>query len=59
MLQSAENISTETGLCFTYLQRTTAHSVQNLLSPRLLSEDVKIRIYKTIILLVVLYGCET
>jgi sorting nexin-29 len=35
------------------------HSVQGLLSSRLLSEDVKIRIYKTIILLVVLYGCET
>ena len=32
------------------------HSVQNLLSSRLLS---KIKIYRTIILLVVLYGCET
>jgi hypothetical protein len=29
------------------------------LSSRLLSENVKIRIYKTIILPVVLYGCET
>ncbi|PNF18551.1 hypothetical protein B7P43_G08490 [Cryptotermes secundus] len=35
------------------------HSVQNLLSSRLLPENVKITIYKTIILLVVLYGCET
>jgi hypothetical protein len=34
------------------------HSVQNLLSSRL-SKNVKIRIYKTIILPVVLYGCET
>jgi hypothetical protein len=35
------------------------HSVQNLLSSRLLSKNVKLRIYKTIILPVVLYGCET
>jgi hypothetical protein len=35
------------------------HSVQNLLSSRLLSKNLKIRIYKTIILPVVLYGCET
>jgi hypothetical protein len=37
------------------------HSVQNLLSSRLPSKDIKIRIdeYKTIILPVVLYGCET
>jgi hypothetical protein len=35
------------------------HSVQNLLSSRLLSKNIKIRIYKTIILPVVLYGCET
>jgi hypothetical protein len=35
------------------------HSVQNLLSSRLLSKYVKVRIYKTIILPVVLYGCET
>jgi len=32
------------------------HSVQNLLSSRLLSKNVKIRIYRTIILPVVLYG---
>jgi sorting nexin-29 len=35
------------------------HSVQNRLSSRLLSRNVKIRIYKTIILPVVLYGCDT
>jgi hypothetical protein len=34
-------------------------SVQNPLSSHLLSENVKIRICKTIILPVVLYGCET
>jgi hypothetical protein len=35
------------------------HSVQNLLSSHLLSKDVRIRIYKTIILPEVLYGCDT
>jgi hypothetical protein len=35
------------------------HSDQKLMSSRLLSKNVKIRIYKTIILPVVLYGCET
>jgi hypothetical protein len=35
------------------------HSVQNLLSSHLLSKTIQIRIYKTIILPVVLYGCET
>jgi hypothetical protein len=35
------------------------HSVQNLLSSSVLSKDLKIRIYKTINLLVVLHGCET
>jgi hypothetical protein len=35
------------------------HSVQKLLSSRLLSKNVKIKIYKTIILLVVLHWCET
>jgi len=33
--------------------------VQNLLSSRSLSKNLKIKIYKTIILPVVLYGCET
>jgi len=35
------------------------HSVQNLLSSRLLSKNLKIKIYRTIILPVILYGCET
>jgi hypothetical protein len=37
------------------------HSAQNLFSSRLLSKNIKIRIYKTIILpmVLVLYGCET
>jgi len=35
------------------------HSVQNLLSSRLLSKNLKIKIYRTIIWPVVLYGCET
>jgi hypothetical protein len=34
-------------------------SVQNLLSSRLLSENIKIKVWRTRILLVVLYGCET
>jgi hypothetical protein len=35
------------------------HSVQSILSSRLLSRKVKVKIYKTIVLPVVLYGCET
>jgi hypothetical protein len=35
------------------------HSVQNLLSSTLLSKHLKIKIYRTIILPIVLYGCET
>jgi hypothetical protein len=35
------------------------HSVHSLLPSRLLSRNVKFKIYKTIILPVVLYGCET
>jgi hypothetical protein len=35
------------------------HLVQSLLSSRLLSRNVKVKIYKTIILPVVLYGRET
>jgi hypothetical protein len=33
--------------------------VQNLLSSSLLSKSIKIKIYRTIILPAVLYGCET
>jgi len=35
------------------------YSAQNLLSSNLLSKNLKIKIYRTIILPVVLYGCET
>jgi len=35
------------------------HSVQNLMSSSLLSKNIKIKIYRTIILPVVVYGCET
>jgi hypothetical protein len=35
------------------------HSVQNLPSSRLLSKNLKIRVYKMIILPAVLYWCET
>jgi hypothetical protein len=35
------------------------YSVQNLLSSPLISKNLKIEIYKTVILPVVLYGCET
>jgi hypothetical protein len=34
------------------------HSVKNLLPSRLISKNLKIKIYKTVILTVVLYGCE-
>ena len=35
------------------------HLVQNILSSSLLSKNLKIKIYRNIILHVVLYGCET
>jgi len=35
------------------------HSVQNIFSSSLLSKNVKIKIHRTIILPVVLHGCET
>ena len=35
------------------------HSVQNVLSCSLLFNDIKIKIYRNIILSFVLYGCET
>ena len=35
------------------------HSVQNLLSSSMLSRNIKIKIYRTIILPVDLHGCET
>jgi hypothetical protein len=41
------------------LGTTCSHSAENLLSFRLLSKNVKIRIDKTTVLLVMLYGYET
>jgi hypothetical protein len=35
------------------------YSGQNLLSSHLISKDLKIKIYKTVILLTVLHGCKT
>jgi hypothetical protein len=35
------------------------HSVQNLLCSSLLSENIKIKVYRTVVLPVVLYGCAT
>ena len=35
------------------------YSLEKILSSRLLSKKLKVKIYKTIILPVVLYGCET
>jgi hypothetical protein len=40
-------------------ENTCYHSVQSLLSSRLLSWNVNVKIYKTVILSVVLYECET
>jgi hypothetical protein len=40
-------------------RRLNYHSVQKLLSSLLLCKNIEIRIYKTIILPVVLYGCKT
>jgi hypothetical protein len=41
------------------LGNACCHSVQNLLSSRLPSKNLKIKIYRSIILPVVLYGSET
>jgi hypothetical protein len=41
------------------LGNASYYSVQNLLSSRLISKNLKIKIYKTVILPVVMYGCET
>jgi hypothetical protein len=42
-----------------YYERACYHSVKNLLSSRLLSKNLKIRIYETVMLPMALYGCET
>jgi hypothetical protein len=45
--------------CRLNLGNACYYSVQSILSSRLLSKNLKIKIYKTVILPVVLYGCET
>ena len=45
--------------CSSYSYIVFRHSAQNLLSSRLLSKNLMNKIYRTIILPVVLYGCET
>ena len=52
------NVSYISAWCH-YIRKFCYHSVQNLLSSRLLSKILKIKIYRTLILPVVLYGCET
>jgi hypothetical protein len=54
-----ENSIQEEIKCRLKLGNTRYYSVQNLLSSSLLSKTLKIKIYRTIILPVVLYGCET
>ena len=44
--------------CRLKLGNACCYSVQNLLSSRLLSKNLKLKLYRTIILPVVLYGCE-
>jgi hypothetical protein len=41
------------------IEYSFSNSVQNLLSSRLISKNLQIKIYETVILSVVLYGCET
>jgi hypothetical protein len=45
--------------CTLKLGNACYYSMQNLLSSSLLSETLKTKIYRTMILPVVLYGCET
>ncbi|KAJ4448807.1 hypothetical protein ANN_00198 [Periplaneta americana] len=44
---------------FPVMKYEIEYSVEKLLSSSLLSKNLKVRIYKTVILPVVLYGCET
>jgi len=41
------------------LGNASYHSVQNLLTSRLLSRNLRVKVYRILILPVVLYGCET
>ena len=42
-----------------YMVNACYYSLEKILSSRLLSKKLKVNIYKTILLQVVLYGCET
>ena len=64
MLQITPEETEQLTLCFFIVHMFMSgnacyYSVQNLFSSRLLSKNLKIKIYRTIILPVVLYGCET
>jgi hypothetical protein len=54
-----QNSIQEVVKCRLSLWNASYYSVQNLLPSSLLSKKLKIRIYRTIIFPVVLYGCET
>ena len=58
-LLTSENSILEEIKCRHKAGNSCYYSVQTLLSSRLLSKNLKIKIYKTIMLPVVLYGCET
>jgi len=55
---TSQNSIQEEIKCILKLGNACYYSVQNHLSSRLLSKNLKIEIYRTIILPVVLYGCE-
>jgi hypothetical protein len=54
-----QNLRTKRLKSILNLGNACSHSVQSVLLSRLLSTNVKVKIYKTIIMPVVLYGCET
>ena len=58
-LLTNQNYIQEDIKCRLKTENSCYYSVQALLSSRLLSKNLKIKIYKTIILRVVLYGSET
>ena len=54
-----ENSIHEEIKCRLQSENACYHSVQNLLSFSLMSKNIKVKIYRTVILPFVLYGCET
>ena len=56
---TSQNSLQEEIKCTLKLGNACYYSMQNLLSSSLLSETLKTKIYRTMILPVVLYGCET